>query len=77
MKSLMLTAAFAAMFFLVSCGDGKKEEKKPDSTEVKTEVVDTTVTEAQPTAEVKEATTDAKPEKEPETNTKAPVRGNK
>lgn len=29
MKSLMLTAAFAAMFFLVSCGDGKKEEKNP------------------------------------------------
>ena len=65
------------MFFLVSCGDGKKEEKKPDSTEVKTEVIDTTVTETQPTAEVKDVTTDAKPEKEPETNTQAPVRGNK
>jgi len=77
MKSLMLTAAFAAMFFLVSCGDGKKEEKTTDSTEVKTETVDTTATEARPTADVPEAKPDAKPAKEPETNTGTPVRGNK
>ncbi|MGD9492309.1 MAG: hypothetical protein AB7V36_03025 [Bacteroidales bacterium] len=77
MKSLMLSAAFAAMFFLVSCGDGKKEEKKTDSTEVKTEVVDTTLTETTPTVDVSETNTDAKPVNEPETNTGTPVRGNK
>lgn len=72
----MLIAAFAAMFFLVSCGDGKKEEEKSDSTTVKTETVDTMVIETQPAAEASNATTDAKPEKEPVTNTQAPVRGN-
>jgi len=72
----MLIAAFAATFLLVSCGDGKKEEEKTDSTAVKTETVDTTIIETQPAAGVSNATTDAKPEKEPETNTQAPVRGN-
>jgi len=73
----MLMAAFAAMFVLVSCGGGKKDEKKTDSTDVKTETVDSTVTETQPAADVTEANTDAKPAKETETNTGTPVRGNK